>query len=208
MEGFTCQSALWVELHMVQLQHNLCGRRRPPNKCEWHICIDILWKCQIWDFKIRTNIGKLSWRKAKIAIRWVLAWGAWVVMAAPVKWWNVCWYSARDNVTWQTIYCFFEITLLNLFLDNTRPGNARAAAKGTKGGDQGRKHLGGPVIHAFQATNFVEFVLKFNDLEILFCNAFITWDHFRDLPKASMFSQLPEKAEADESIQWQCLCLH
>ena len=72
-------------------------------------------------------------------------------MAAPVRaLLNVCWYCARCNVPWSTIFYFLAIVLLNLFLDNARPGDASAAAKSTKGGNEGRKHLGGPVIHVFK----------------------------------------------------------
>ena len=97
-------------------------------------------------FKIRTNIGKLCWRKAKFAIRWVFAWGARVVMAAPV--------CALLNG--QIFVCilimitcygkFLWTVLLNLFLNYARPSNASATSKSTKSGNEGRKHLGESMI--------------------------------------------------------------
>ena len=46
----------------------------------------------------------------------------------------------------------YLLVLLNLLLNNARPGDASAATKSTKGGNEGRKHLGGPVIHIFVVT--------------------------------------------------------
>ena len=50
------------------------------------------------------------------------------------------------------VYSFLEVVLLNLLLNNAGPGDASAAPKSTEGGDEGRKHLGGPVIHIFVVT--------------------------------------------------------
>ena len=79
----------------------------------------------------------------------------WLEVVLELSWLHLCRMVkcfARCNVTWSTIYYFFAIVLLYLFLDNARPGNASAAAKSTKGGNEGRKYLGGPVIHVFKVT--------------------------------------------------------
>ena len=94
-----------------------------------------------------------------------------------------------------------------MLLGNARPGDASAATESTKGGDEGRQHLGGTV-HSKGETCprypclhcCLVFVLGTIDttwcwhMKLVTWNDLFTWDHLRDLATFSMFPpQLPKK---------------
>ena len=120
----SCPAAWWAGRHRGPPRRSQCERRRPP---DWE-------RFPFWQY-FRAEVTKIE----PIVLHWQTE-----LKRGQCR--NRL--SFRGCTWWLFSDCdqdHDERFILNMLLGDARPGDASAATKSTKGGDEGRQHLGGTV---------------------------------------------------------------